>query len=540
MFPTHHVLAQQFADHPVIYFLRGQFNHDAIGNLMALPSGQGLASDLSSSPHTGGHLGSYYDGFSKYLEAVKASPRFGAALAGDKLALDELASDVSELVAAAKYALGNGHLFANTPTGMTREEANEENEKWFANWRKYAADNQAQIRQMQETIHQLHSAGQRNAALRWPLLSPTSSLGLADRIEIFKRDPNGSPISLQFTAVGPVPGLPGLIPTVVDTRLPGFFPPPLEGLNQPEGFTPSNPLLSYGLRGFPVSNPALEGLGQLPPSTAVPNDPLVLKFDPATGAPLPFSERSPILEPDAPSVGTPPNALYGVAALAALTAVAPEFLALWGVLGAARAASARGAGAESGAESSAGGVFSAGTTPYNAFVSSNATPRISESNSLWSAPGSPTDDKALDREAAHASNFADRFGNWTDTPAGSMPAQPSNTQEVPVPPAAGTVAPEEVRRLTRVNASNAGSVFVSGSAPVPYLPSTEFNDRFGNWTMPIADGRPSQMSKPIGMFGDEPSYLIPPPIFGVDGPGNPRNDAEEWFSRWIRPFLRPE
>lgn len=76
---------------------------------------------------------------------------------------------------------------------------------------------------------------------------------------------------------------------------------------------------------------------------------------------------------------------------------------------------------------------------------------------------------------------------------------------------------------------------------MPYLPSTEFNDRFGNWTTPTADGRPPQTSKPIGAFADETSYLIPPPIFGVDGLGsNPHNDAEEWFSRWVRPLLPPE
>ncbi|MEZ2146471.1 hypothetical protein AAE026_29915 [Bradyrhizobium sp. DN5] len=106
--------------------------------------------------------------------------------------------------------------------------------------------------------------------------------------------------------------------------------------------------------------------------------------------------------------------------------------------------------------------------------------------------------------------------------------------------ARGSVAPENARRLTRVNESNAGSVFTSGSAPVPYLPSTEFNERFGSWAVPTAKSGQPQPSKPIGMFADEPSYLIPPPIFGVDGPGNPRKDAEEWFSRWIWPLLPPE
>jgi len=120
-----------------------------------------------------------------------------------------------------------------------------------------------------------------------------------------------------------------------------------------------------------------------------------------------------------------------------------------------------------------------------------------------------------------------------------MPAQPPSVPDAAVPSAAGAVAPEEVRRLTRVNASNAGSVFEAGSSPVPYLPSPEFNDRFGNWSMPT-EGLPQQASRPVGAFNDEPSYVIPPPIWGSEDPGNPQNDAEEWFSRWIRPLLRQE
>lgn len=48
------------------------------------------------------------------------------------------------------------------------------------------------------------------------------------------------------------------------------------------------------------------------------------------------------------------------------------------------------------------------------------------------------------------------------------------------------------------------------------------------------------MSRPTEAFAHEPSYLIQPPIFGVDGAGNPRNDTEEWFSRWIRFSFGPE
>jgi len=535
MLPTHHVLPRHFVNHPVIQFLAGRFNHDAIGNLMALPSSQGLATDLSSSPHTGGHLGTYYEGFCEYLKKVQTSSRYDAALMGDARALDEMVSDLNGLVAAAKYALANGHLFANTPKGMTPEQANEENKKWFMNWRNYSVDYQTQIQQMQETVDQFNNAGQRDAALHLPLLSRTSGLSMAERTDILKRLPGGSPISLHFTPVGPVPDLPGLVPPFVDTRLPGFLPPSLAGLNQPEGFTPSNPSLTYGLPGFPVLHPDWQRLTEVPPSTAVPQDPLIFRFDPATGAPLPFSERSPILDPDPPSSDTPPAALYGAAALAALIVLAPEFAPLWAALGAAGlmgTAPARATGAEG------GGLFSAGTTPYNAFNPNNRATQSSASSPPWPALEMQSKVHTLDREPEPASTFAGRFGSWIDTPAGTMPGQ--DAPGASAASAAEAAAPEEARRLTRVNASNAGSVFTSGSAPVPYLPSTGLNERFGNWTVPTADGRSPQTSKPIGVFADEPSHVIPPPIFGVDGPGSPRNDAEEWFSRWIRPLLPPE
>jgi hypothetical protein len=134
MFQFHHILPKSLVDHPVIGILVGRFNHDAITNLMALPSERNLATELGSSPHTGGHLGTYYEGFEGFLEGVKASPKFNADRAGDPMVLDEMAADVNRFLAAAKYALANGHLLTNTPTGMTPEDANEKNKEWFANW----------------------------------------------------------------------------------------------------------------------------------------------------------------------------------------------------------------------------------------------------------------------------------------------------------------------------------------------------------------------------------------------------------------------
>ncbi|WP_042336808.1 hypothetical protein [Bradyrhizobium sp. DOA9] len=526
MFHNHHILLQHLADHPVVRFLRGRFEIDAIRNRMNLPSQQSVATDLSASPHTGGHLGEYHQGFSDYLTEVEKSPRYAAALAGDPRELDELVSDVNGLVAAAKYALASGHLFANTPTGMTPENANAVNKQWFKNWRKYAADNQTQIQELQETVDQYLAAGQPDAALDFPLLSPTSALSMAERIEILKRLPKGSPISLQFTNVGPVPGLPGLVPPFVNTRLPGFIPPSLEELNEPEGFIPSNPLIRYGLPGFPATNP--QGFGQLPPTTAVAEDPLVLKADPATGWPNPLSERSLILDPGAPSDAMPPAGLYMGAGLAAAAVLAPQFLPVWARMGVAGLAASAPTLATAGTDG--GGVFSTGAPPYDPF---NRDQTSSYTSGLSAGPWRNEDAKTI--ATPSMLDYREHQDKTSEEPTQQPQALQSGASR-----STASAAPDDIRRLARVNETNAGNVFTTGTAPVPYLPTTPFDDRFGNWTIPAARGQTPQPSKPIGVFADEPSYRIPPPIFGVDGSVNPHSDSEEWFSRWIRPLLPPE
>jgi hypothetical protein len=52
--------------------------------------------------------------------------------------------------------------------------------------------------------------------------------------------------------------------------------------------------------------------------------------------------------------------------------------------------------------------------------------------------------------------------------------------------------------------------------------------------------RSQQASRPVGAFADEPSYLIPPPIWGLEDQSKSRNDAVDWFSRWIEPLLRQD
>lgn len=547
MFPTHHILPQHLAKHRVVRLLASRFDVEGIRNRMALPPKQRLADDLKSSPHTGGHLGSYYKGFSEYLDAVERTDEFKAGVAGRQWQFDEIASDLNKLLAAAKYAQANGHLFANTPTGMTPEQANEANTKWFSNWRNYAEDNEEQIRQMQDTVDQLNASGKLDGALHWPILSPTSALSLADRIEIMKRFPDGSPITQHFTAVGPVPALPGLVPSSVNTRLPGFNPIPPGDLNQPEGFTPNNPLLNYGLRGFPALDPDWQRIGQPPPSTPMPKDEQVLQFHPETGQPLLFSDLSPIMGPAAAPVDRDAAFWTGMAVLGTGALLIPgvDVAAIGAALlaGATAATVARpafGAAASSGAGADVS-VFSKGAAPYNPFIQGAlpTAPSVGNGDMPGSTFGLPIAGRAPDQGASHASSFDDRFGNWTETPAGTAPAQEPHTLGAVSNATASAVAPEEVRRLTRVNESNAGSVFASGTSPVANVLSPDLSDRFGNWSMPTSVQLP-RASRPIGAFADEPSYVIPPPIWGVGDPANLRNDASEWFSRWIQPLLREE
>lgn len=80
------------------------------------------------------------------------------------------------------------------------------------------------------------------------------------------------------------------------------------------------------------------------------------------------------------------------------------------------------------------------------------------------------------------------------------------------PGSAGATPPEEVRRLTRINASNSGNALPSGNAPAN-----------------AADE----------VLANEPNHSIPPPIWGQSR-NDGRNEAEEWFARWVRPLLRQE
>ncbi|MGT2501665.1 hypothetical protein ACVOMS_14015 [Bradyrhizobium guangxiense] len=537
-------MLQELADHFTLKVLGDHFKLNGIKNLMSLPSDQNAAQELGSSPHTGGHLGSYSKIFRTFLGELQKHPSFVAAQDGDIAALDHLDAEMSGFLAAAKHALAKGHLLTNTPSGRTQEEANKNNEDWYANWRAYAKDNRDSIQQMQDTVDQLHAAGKWEGALHAPILLPDGGLSLADKIEILKKYEPSSGISQQFSPVGPLPDLPGYAASPAVPRLPGYSPPSTEDLNRPEGFTQSDPRFIPALPAFPTLDPNEQRLGQLPATTAAPADPLVLQSDPHSGVTYQYYDN-PLAGGTSPERTVLPWLAGGAAVGLAAPFVPAWLLAIGSALALSRAVNAQEStlGAARGAAAPSGGVFSTGgasplNTIGNGFNVDNTAGNGGSSAS--SSFGRQLDAASSINPETRTSTFADRFGNWVSTADSSVSAGAADPYKVPAAPARGSAAPENVRRLTQANEPNAGSVFTSGSAPAPYLPSTEFNERFGNWTVSTANSGQPQSSKPIGVFADEPSYLIPPPIFGVDGSRNSSKDAEEWFSRWIRPLLPPQ
>lgn len=152
-----------------------------------------------------------------------------------------------------------------------------------------------------------------------------------------------------------------------------------------------------------------------------------------------------------------------------------------------------------------------------------------------SASGTPqAEHKRLPQAPDYADSLNDRLGKLAaPVPAPGAPSEPTAGSSK-------AVRPEEVRVLTRKDALGSPGAFDSGSSPVPYLSSLEFNDRLGNWTVPPNNVRRlPQASRPLGVFAGEPNYTIPPPIWGLEDQGSAqRNDAGEWSLSWIKPLLR--
>jgi hypothetical protein len=512
----HHIIPELCAGHEALHGV----DLDAPANILYLPRIRLLAAEMGVSPHPGGHLESYYAAC-KELDAIGEI--------SDPIRRSRAIEDLQD---AMRIALANEDLYTNRPSSGV--DVTPGNESLLAGRGKYLADNpeeQSRLRELRRTgSHLIKFSPYLGNSEREKQLSKAIDDNPGLNLTPGNKDLQETPWS-KFTALDPsssiyrIPGSTSVNPSEFPP-LPGYSSPPLAGLNATEGFARSDPRFAGGVPAFPLPSPDEQRLGKLPPSTAMPPPPQVLQFNPETGDLLMRSDGSLLMGPDPYNLPYDPAdrpavlrglAIFGGAMVAPeLLPLLPAWLPIAGALGLTGAASsAAGAEPASGKES---GVSA-----------------VSASHSGAQQPS----DNSLDQNSARANNFTDRFGQWTGVADGAMPAQPSGI-EAPVAPGARAIAPEEVRRLARVNESNAGSVFSSGSAPVPYLPSTEFNDRFGNWTMPTAYGQQQEPSGPISSFANEPSYFIPPPIFGVDGAGSPHNDAEEWYARWIRPLRGPE
>lgn len=525
----HHMISQKFDRHRAF---RG-VDKQALGvhsraNGIYLPVDYRLAASMNLSPHPGGHNALYYAAVKSVLNQIAKNPE-----------PEIRAAQIRTLMDAMRIGFAKGDLYTNAPMGKSQEDVKQGIENVIKNSQLYLERNPDLHQDLRDNERRNLQTGQDH------LLFWSAVLGDARRekllSEAIERNPNasitsgnkhlgGTPYS-KFAPVDDVFHIPPTTP-VNPADIPSpppFIPPSLQWLNESEGFTRSDPRFTGALPAFPAPGPNEQTLGQLPPTTASPSSPLVPLSDPHSGMPNPYYEN--------PLAGGTPvmrNAALPWLAGGVAAAVAAPFLPGWLAALGAILAGTRLANAEESSSSAtmeaatpSGGVLSTGAPAFNAngdrLNVGGTRPQLGEASSL-------------DREAP-AGTFADRFGEWVTTPAGTMPAK--DPPAVPTS-TAGSVAPEDVRRLARVNETNAGNVFTTGTAPVPYLPSTEFDGRFGYWTAPTAGGQQPQPSKPIGVFADEPSYLIPPPIFGVDGSVNPRNDGEEWFSRWIRPLLPPE
>lgn len=539
----HHIIPRILEGHRAFRDLDEQvFGVWAPHNLIYLPAGYGLAKEMGVTPHPGGHDARYVDAVRETLDEIAKIEDSGLR-----------ATQIRDLIDAMRVGLNNGDLFTNSPLGGTGEEVPRGAARVIRGYAAYRGSNLNQVEALRKVEKTSAEAGYSHL-VKWSAI-----LGNASRekllSEAIRKDPQlnitsgnkdlaGTPWQQKFVAADDNFHVPGSEPADPShaPQLPGFMPSPLPG-SAPEGFTRSDPRLSYGLSGFPAAGPDWQRFRQLPPSTAAPSMPQVLQFNPETGQQMFMSDGSPVLGPNPYEMPDDPRALLGLGIFAgtvaapALLPTLPAWVWALGALATAGAVAGSSANATPGNHPS-GGVFATGAPPYNPFSTGVASNSISNGSPLLGAQSGaqPRTDNAPDQEPARSSTFDDPFVAWPESAAATPQSQPLRKPEEPTAVAVGVAAPEEVRHLTRVSASNAGSVFESGSAPVPYLSSPGFDVPFGNWP-----GRGSrQASSPVGAFADEPGYAIQPPIWGLDAASNQPNDAEQWFARWIQPLLHQD
>lgn len=205
-----------------------------------------------------------------------------------------------------------------------------------------------------------------------------------------------------------------------------------------------------------------------------------------------------------------------------------------------------------------------------------------------SSPASASPSPAADSSGS----FNSRYGNWGSTPtdepgnprspllrelkkyrSSDAPGRPASTPtafDVPVP--TGSIVPD-ARDLGFDTSGlpswmkNALAYRPQGGSPLTTSPDASsandqdnFDDRFGNWTLPQADPPQNDAQKtrvlrgyvagPDGsrlpLPGSEqapqsqpiPNYQLLPPIFGLPNQSASGGDVDDWFSRWIKPLMQ--
>lgn len=506
-------------------------NVDSLENQIYLPASRILARALGVAVHRGRHLKVYEQSIKEVLDEF---------LKDEDLSSRE--AKIKNLLDAMRIGFKKGDLHMNKLEGLDVEDQRKYIKEFIHGHSEYLKRNAASLEELRDDEEIGRQMGHPYFALWHAILGDRRKEKIA--LDAIKKNPRtnvsagnrhleNTPFS-KFSLVDDdfkTPPSTPYDPTNIHS-LPPFVPPSVGWLNQPEGFTRSDPRFAGRLPAFPHLDPSEQRLGQLPPTTATPSAPSVHLFDPFTGAPNPGAGPSPILNPDPPNAGMPPASLYAGSGLAALAVLFPAVWPYLAALGAGYAATAPAwaAGAESGNASKDGSVFATGAAPFNTF-----NPFAQSRAALGHALGNPGEHSSPVSEGS--TSFVDRFGAWIDNPSGSV--SEGDTADTAAAVTAWPMLLEEARRQSPSNGSSAGSAFASGSAPIPFLPDLKFEDRFGSWNTRVYGDSSGQTSKPTGTFSGEPGYLIPPPIFGVEGAAGPLGDAESWFSRWIKPNFGP-
>jgi hypothetical protein len=180
------------------------------------------------------------------------------------------------------------------------------------------------------------------------------------------------------------------------------------------------------------------------------------------------------------------------------------------------------------------------TNPGNAADGAGAVPSFEE---RWGA-FKPTVPPAISgRDVPHLGNYPLPTAPQLMFDPNVLRAQPQSLR----PPTADRPmmdAPDNLRRLTRLEPDGRREASSPQTSPLPFVPPAAdgFDDRFGRW-INSADGsrERQQPSRPVGILSGDPNpiYSVQPPIWGSSGQqGGRPDDGEDWFSRWIRPLMQ--